>query len=156
MRSATKSRLLLPAHLDGGSGGGSTPGMALKQLWSQRKSLNLFKKRKRGFYFQRAEMGQELMACRVNGRGGGHIRSCLSVPFPIRTACRWLDLYTQGAASNWKKCFRKNASEKKGPPDERQELMPCENRGSGCQEGFYMSVLTFGLRRIAVRLARHG
>lgn len=41
MRSATKSRLLLPAHLDGGSGGGSTPGMAWKQLWSQRKSLNL-------------------------------------------------------------------------------------------------------------------
>lgn len=41
MRSATKSRLLLPAHLDGGSGGTNTPGMAWKQLWSQRKSLNL-------------------------------------------------------------------------------------------------------------------
>lgn len=41
MRSATKSRLLLPAHFDGGSGGGNTPGRALKQPCSQRKSLNL-------------------------------------------------------------------------------------------------------------------
>ncbi len=70
MRSATKSRLLLPAHLDGGSGGGSTPGMARKQLWSQRKSLNLLHRKRqavsRGLRFAIGYLGGR----RERKRGG--------------------------------------------------------------------------------------